>query len=208
MGLLDGLQPQQRQILMVGAPVVAVFALGALRKQAAPATDAAATDTASTGTATSGWTMPSTDAIGTGQLADFESTITGQLGYLSTTTATLSDLVANPPAPPAPLPAPPATRPETGPVIAPAASCSPPPGWPGVSGEVIIKRLDAPGGGCWYFSNYGGVANVGGAPFKGAAINNRFGPGYENPPRYAVDAQNLGSGYVIISNRGERYSYP
>jgi hypothetical protein len=209
MGLLDNLQPGQRQILMVGAPIVAVFAFNALRKPAAA--PAASTDgttsggSASTGTLTTGWTMPSTDAIGTGQLADFESSLTGGLNDLSTQVATVTDLVANPPLPPPPLPAPPAPAPETG---APAPAVCAAPGIQMNPGEVLIGHLNAPGGGCWWFSNYGGVFASGGAPFKGSAINARFGPGYENPPRLAVSFNPLGSGYQIWSNRGEHYDFP
>ncbi|MGH9042669.1 MAG: hypothetical protein ACRDZ3_20835 [Acidimicrobiia bacterium] len=86
-----------------------------------------------------------------------------------------------------------------------------PAGFPGIPGEAIITRLDAPGGGCWYITNYGGVAAVGGASFRGNPLQNgnegRIGPGYENPPRYIVSAYTSGPGYVMVSNRNETYRY-
>lgn len=221
MGLLDRFSPEQQQLLKLGVPAVAAFALiTTLRKPSATptgsGTDATAANASNSGAPASfgsaGVVMPSTDAIGTGQLADFESSVTGLLNQLAVGIDTNSNLIASIPAPiptpPAPAPAPAPEQVPTPPPPAPPA-CQPPAGWPSLPGEVMIKRLDAPGGGCWYFSNFGGVAAVGGAPFKGAAINNRFGPGFEKPPRYAIDAVNLGSGYRIISNyAGQNYDYP
>jgi hypothetical protein len=209
MGLLDRVDPAQRQLLMIGAPVVAVFAFVASRKSATTAATDAATAAAA---GTSGWTMPSTDAIGTGQLADYESLVTGRLNDLSTQVGTQTALIANPPAPQVAPPAPaPEMTPAPPPIVAAPPVCSPPAGWPGLAGEVIITRLLAPGGGCWYITNYGGVANVAGAPQRGSCLANnnqcRMGPGYENPPRYVVSAVNNGSGYTMYSNKGETYNF-
>lgn len=216
--LLEQLPGGQQKAVMIGVPVVAVFALIATIRK--PKVTPAAADAKPAGI--SGFVMPSTDAIGTGQLAEFESLLTARINNLSVQTddlatgvGSLSVLVANPPALPIPLPPPPAPAPEytpaPPPVQAAPAPCSPPAGWPGLSGEMIIKRLDAPGGGCWYITNFGGVANVGGAPNRGSCLANnnacRMGPGYENPPRYVVDAANSGSGYVMYSNRGEVYTF-
>lgn len=221
MGFLDQFTPAQQKAVMIGAPVVGVFALiSHFRKPAAA--PAAPTGTVGDpaalvgGTGSIGSVMPSTDAIGTGQLADFESSLTGLLNGLSVQVQDQTNLLTTPPPAPPPPPTTPAPAPTpaaetapapTPPPVNPTHVCAPPPGWPGAPGEVIIKRLDAPGGGCWYISNLGGVANVGGAPFKGAAIGNRMGPGFENPPRYIVDATVSGNGYVLFSNRGEKYDY-
>lgn len=207
MPLLESLSPQQRQILMYGAPVVGVFALmSALGKNQEADTPAAVTGT-------TGYTMPSTDAIGTGQLSDFESLVTARLQTLGATVEQNRLLSLIPPANPAP-PAPPSAPADDGPAWTPSPApppvCpAPPSGWPSAPGEMIIKRLDAPGGGCWWFSNLGGVANMGGAPFLGSASGYRMGPGFESPPRYIVDVVPSGRGYRMISNyAGQTYDFP
>lgn len=84
MKLLDGLSPNMQKGLLVAAPIVAVFALRA--KQApAPAEPEAPV--------TAGYTMPSTDAVGTGQLATYESSMTASLLALQ---KVLEDLVNKP----------------------------------------------------------------------------------------------------------------
>ena len=85
MGLLDNVSPQQKKLLMYGAPAVALLALG-LRlgrggNSAAPAADAPAPTT--TGTLSPLVSGASTGVLGTGNLADFESAITGALGGLA-----------------------------------------------------------------------------------------------------------------------------
>lgn len=224
MGLLDRLDPMQRQILIIGAPVVAVFALGAMRKPAAaPAADAAAAGS-SGGTAggggalTTGWTMPSTDAIGVGQLSDFESTITGYLNDLAVQVGTTSDLVANAPAPTTtviyqPLPAsPPETAPAPPPPPPPPAPSTYCPNIPGdtmaqiqASGESILGQLNDPvAGGCWWFGSLGGVFAEGGARFLGSARNYGFSKGGREVANY----YHLGNGYRIVSKWGENYDFP
>lgn len=73
MGLLDNLSDQQKKLLMFGVPLVggAVIISKLRQPPAAPAT-----------TPPSGVTMPSTDAIGAGQLADFETSIAAALAAL------------------------------------------------------------------------------------------------------------------------------
>lgn len=108
-----------------------------------------------------------------------------------------------------PITVPKPSMPPTTPEPPPADCPMPPAGFPGAPGEVIIKKLPAPGGGCWWITNLGGVANTGGAPFKGSAISHRMGPGYETPPRFIVDAVVLGKGYRLVSNYpGQTYDFP
>lgn len=89
------LSPQQRQLLMFGAPVVAVFALiSVLSKRNAPAE---ANATASGPPV--GYTLPvapSTDAIGVGQLSQWEDLIGARIEELG---AALNEQVAAIPAP-------------------------------------------------------------------------------------------------------------
>lgn len=206
--MFESLTPEQRQLLMYGAPVAGVFALvSVFRKPAvAPAVP--------TATGAPDYTTPSTDAIGTGQLSDFESLITArlqQLGSQITQGQTYPPPTLPPALPPVPNPSPVPHDNAPNPVPpspAPTGCPQPPAGWPGVAGETILGRLDAPGGGCWWFSNYGGVANMGGAKLLGSASGYRMGPGYENPPRYIVGFQPLGRGYRLISNRNENYDFP
>jgi hypothetical protein len=136
MGLSEG----QFTALKFGVPVVAVFALASAfgKKRAAEAEAAAAAKPAAGGLVPAS-PLPSTDAVGVGQLAEFESGVTAALGQLSETVGSLSDQqqAANN-APPATAPtyiAPPAfdTAPWSAPAFsqpapAPALSCIP--GWP------------------------------------------------------------------------------
>lgn len=72
MSMLGNLTPDQRQMLLYGAPVVAGVALISTLRGKKPAEDVRATGMTLP-------TMPSSDAIGVGQLAEFESQITNAL---------------------------------------------------------------------------------------------------------------------------------
>lgn len=102
MGALDSLSPGQRQMVMLGVPVVAVFALvsGIQKKSAA---------TASAPAVPTGYTLPtmaSTDAIGTSQLSEFEDMLSGNINNLSNQVSGLTAQVSSIPtaAPPPPTP--------------------------------------------------------------------------------------------------------
>jgi hypothetical protein len=91
MGWLDRFPPATRQVLMVGVPAVAAFVVVAkLRKPAAAGTSAIAT--------------PSTDAIGVGQLSDFETSIADQVNQLA---MLIAQQPAHPPVTPPHVPPPP-----------------------------------------------------------------------------------------------------
>lgn len=96
--MLDQLTPQQRKLAAIGVPVVAVFALiSVIQKRNQPAAAPPTTGFMPGGHA------PSTDVIGVGQLAEFESLLSGQISQLA---RQIGDMKANPnPAPPAPAPA-------------------------------------------------------------------------------------------------------
>lgn len=104
MGVLDQFSPTQRQALMYGAPVVAAFALiAATKRKAAPAEESAPAKTVVMAPATA-----NTDAIGVGQLAQFESSITagllqvqGELERMERERARQAPVVLAPPPPPA-----------------------------------------------------------------------------------------------------------
>lgn len=79
---LDNLSPGARQALLVGAPIVAVFAFMAARSNSS---SEPVDEEAPTAAMPAGLTPEySTDAIGTGQLASFESSITDRLNALTT----------------------------------------------------------------------------------------------------------------------------
>src|SRR4051812_22649815 len=105
MSVLDSLSPGQLQALKYGVPVVAGVAVVAkLRKKASVPAPTAAPVT--------GFTAPSTDAIGVGQLSEFESSITDQLNQLAMIVNAGGDAaVATPPAPASPTPVSPAASP-------------------------------------------------------------------------------------------------
>lgn len=88
---LDSLSPAARQGLMIGVPIVAVFAFMAARSNnASEPVDEEAPSAAMPAGLTPEY---STDAIGTGQLASFESSITDRLNALTTI---ISDTVNKP----------------------------------------------------------------------------------------------------------------
>src|SRR5205814_528523 len=71
--------PTQRKILMVGVPVAAALAIGTIVKgNQEPAEDPEIPENGAT-PGTAGFVMPSTDAIGTGELGQFESNVTDYL---------------------------------------------------------------------------------------------------------------------------------
>ena len=132
--------------------------------------------------------------------------------------------VDTPVAPPPPPPAAPPTQPTVNQPIAPppppptlqVAPPKPPPSLtnlPGdllakiaANGERIVKGIvDPNSGGTWWLGSKGGIFSVGNAPFFGSAAS---GMGFDGVNRYATDIQYLGSGYQIVSNRGEIYRFP
>lgn len=136
MSVLDQLTPEQRQIGMVGAVVVAVFALISRLRSKTPTAPASTSDQSTapaaattTGTPTGSFSMGSTDAIGVGQLSDFESLLTGQLSDVSARVDQLTQTVqaASVPAPPPPPPPP---APESHPIQPSPAPPPPPPADP------------------------------------------------------------------------------
>jgi hypothetical protein len=73
------------------------------------------------------------------------------------------------------------------------------------TGERIVKGILAPNGGTWWLGSKGGIFATGGAPFFGSAVNY----GFSDPSvRSAVDIQPLGTGYQVVSSRGEIYRFP
>lgn len=91
MGVLDSLSPGQKQVLMYAAPAVGVAALFAARSKKS---------SGATGSLQQ-LPLPSTDAIGTGDLAAFESSITDVLSGLAQSIYDLQNgAVATPQQPP------------------------------------------------------------------------------------------------------------
>jgi len=129
MSVFDQLTPQQKQIGGVGAVVVAVFALISRfkAKAAAPAStseQSSTTDTttgASSGLPTGSFAVGSTDAIGVGQLSDFESLLTGLVSNVSAQVDQLGQTIKSAPPPAAVTPPPPAAT-ETGPAPRPVTT--------------------------------------------------------------------------------------
>lgn len=115
-------------------------------------------------------------------------------------------LPVSPAAPTSPAPPP---APSVAPTAAPGANNNIPPDLLAQiqqSGERIVGQLTDPRtGGTWWLGSYGGIFAEGGARFLGSARNNGFGPG---APRTAIAIQPLGTGYRIVSSRGENYDYP
>lgn len=83
----------------------------------------------------------------------------------------------------------------------------PPPGFGSTPGERIVGFALAPGGGGYYWTNMGGVAAVGGAPFKGSA----FGAEYHQGGRRTFTADSFQvtkGGYVLTATSNETYGFP
>lgn len=120
------LSPQQRQLILYGAPVVAVFALiNVLGKRSQPAEPAPAGPP-------QGYTLPiapSTDAIGVGQLSEWENLIGQSITELG---AALSEQIAAIPQAPAP------TTPTTPP--APTQTCTPKFPWR-MEGGILVDTV-------------------------------------------------------------------
>lgn len=215
MDFLKRLSPAQRQMLTLAVPVVAVFALiSTLARRGQPA--AAEPSPAPVTGSTAAFTMPSTDAIGVGQLSEFESLLTGRVNALGIqveeTGLLITSALTPPPAPPVPAAPPPPAPAETYPAPPPPApQPAPCPAFPDElrarmnPGEQLIGQLPAPDGGCWYFSDYGGVFALGGAPFYGSARPYNVGP----PTDRRIGRYNpLGRGYQLWSTWGEHYDFP
>lgn len=127
LGLSDG----QFTMLKFGAPAAAVFGIaGAMRKKRQAEAEAA--KPAPAGGLIPASPLPSTDAIGVGQLAEFESGVTAALGQLSETVGYLAEVQQQAPlVTVAPATAPTYVAPPPvweAPAPAPALSCIP--GWP------------------------------------------------------------------------------
>lgn len=114
-----GLSDSQFTMVKFGVPVVAVFALSSAYGKKREAEAAAAKPPVAGGLIPAS-PLPSTDAIGVGQLAEFESGVTSALTQL---TETVGYLVDNQQKAPAPAPAP-ATAPT---YVAPPPPPPPPP---------------------------------------------------------------------------------
>jgi hypothetical protein len=78
-GLLDRFSPQQRQMLLYGVPAVAALAVISMARNKGESEEIVEADPREFST----MPMPSTDAIGTGQLAEFESSVTQRLNELT-----------------------------------------------------------------------------------------------------------------------------
>lgn len=199
---------------MVGAPLVGLFAVLSLRGKGA-------SDEPAGPPTTGGVILPSTDAIGVGQLAEFESLVTARLNDQSTMIAEGQLASSFPAYPTYDAPAPSPTFEAPSPTPSPTAS-TPAPSRPGEcssfpadlrarmhAGEYPIGPLNSrSGSGCWYASNYGGVFAYG-APFYGSGFG-AYGIGPPNDRRIvAIRANpNHADAYELISERGESYRFP
>lgn len=212
MGLLDQFSPGQRQALMYGVPVVAgVVLVSKLRGKAQPAPDVNAQ--------VIGHTTPSTDAIGVGQLSEFESSVTDQLNQLAQIVNAGGDgadaAVATPPPPPTPAPVAPAAAPAApaqpanqyaiGQVVNPA------------SGESIVATAYSPNYGWLDLTSKGGVYTSGGStPIPGSYLGYVASlPGASQPAEQQLHGDFTGGsitvlpggGYVEKNKAGESYVF-
>lgn len=81
-----------------------------------------------------------------------------------------------------------------------------PAGFGTAAGERIVGFALAPGGGGYYWTNKGGVANVGGAPFAGSALD----PGVMQGGQRTFDERSftvVPGGYVLRATSGEGYGF-
>jgi hypothetical protein len=136
MGWLDRFTPGQRQALVYGAPLAAGAALVSIVKGRAAKPPATAPST------------PSTDAIGVGQLSEFESMVSDQLAALAQQVA---DQKPNPHPAPRPSPPPPRQPDHTQAVPTPAqpavtaalaatvSAAAPPAPWPQAPGPAATE---------------------------------------------------------------------
>jgi hypothetical protein len=213
MGVLDRFSPQQRQALMVGVPAVAGFVIvGKLFKSRTSASGGVATIA-----------TPSTDAIGVGQLSDFESHISDQVNTLATLIAGWEP-ASSPPPPPPPPPPPAPDHTQASPMQQPAlvsAHLAPPPPLSAdivaamqAGGESIVQVAESSAGGWLYLTSKGGVYNEGGSPFFGSYLG--YAGSTDDPAREIALHGHFGSGglvalpgghYSLINASGEVYNF-
>jgi hypothetical protein len=209
MGLLDSLSPGQLQALKYGVPVVAGVAVVSKLRRKAPVP-------AQTAAPVTGFTAPSTDAIGVGQLSEFESSITDQLNQLAMIVNAGGDAaVATPPAPASPAPVSPAASPAApaqptnqysiGQVVNPA------------SGESIVANAYSSQYGWLDLTSKGGVYTSGGSqPIPGSYLGYVASlPGASQPAESQLHGDftggNIsvlpGGGFVETNKNGEKYTF-
>lgn len=211
MGWFDRFSPAQRQALMIGVPAVAGFVIVTrLRRPAA---------TGATGPVA----MPSTDAIGVGQLQDFEKSIADQMAAL---VDQIAKATAGPPPTPPPAPAP-APAPDANQANMNSNSAPPPPvdtPAPALSadlvatmqagGEELVSVQRSSAGGWLYLTSKGGIYNMGGSPFFGSYIG--YASTQENPALESQLHGHFGAGglvvlpgghYELVNTGGETYNF-
>lgn len=202
MGVLDQMSPQQKQLLLAGAPVVAVFAFVASKKKQA--------------VQPTGMTTPiglGSGGVGLDQLASFENSITDVLAGLE---QSIADMANNPngssqvppaqqqPAPTGQQPAPTGSRPIVNPFVTPS---------PAVIGTPLATYgVNNPLGSAYRESQtnpfYSPSLSDYASELGGMQRTIAYAPGTPSNYAYTVDNTNLGSGPAVpLSQRipGERY---
>lgn len=186
------------------------------------------TATSSTITDNDAWRIAAINALVTGgydallATSAVEKYLTGQQLTTQETGAidyALTRIGPPPTAVPAPLPivppikTPPVTKPPTK-VVQQTSPANPKPALAAnhLPGEAFVDFCNAPGGGTWWLTNWGGVDAVGGAPYKGAPISNRVANALGAAPsgQTFVSIEPDGAGYLIRDNwpTTGNYAYP